>query len=139
MGAHRDWPEFAQIIGGRCFFSPQTLGGEKYGLSTYAHEQDINVKVKDRNHPIMEGISDFQIHDETYKNYFTSQDVHVLLTTDHPKSDREIAWVTQYGKSHVFYLLLGHDSQAWKHPLYSKLLLNAIRWAASQSTQRFKN
>jgi len=59
--------------------------------------------------------------------------VHVLLTTDFPTSDPEIAWVTQYGKSPVFYLLLGHDSKAWTNPNYPKLLLNGISWAAGES------
>ena len=45
----------------------------------------------------------------------------VLLKTDHPKNNPKIAWVTQYGKSRVFYLMLGHDVEAYACPQYPKL------------------
>jgi hypothetical protein len=132
LGAHRDWPEFTRIIGGKYIFAPQVIDGKKYPPSTFAHDQDIPVQVNDRDHPILKGITDFQIHDETYQGYYTSPDVRVLLTTEHPKSDRALAWASRYGNSRVIYLLLGHDAQAWNHPTYPKLLLNAILWAADR-------
>ena len=131
-GAHRTWQESGHIIGGKYVFEAQKLGGKKHEKSDYDHDQDYIVKVADKTHPITQGISDFEIHDETYKNYYTSPDVKVLLTTDYSKSDREIAWVTKYEKSPVFYLLLGHDSKAWANQAYPKLLLNGIRWAAGK-------
>ena len=70
------------------------------------------------------------IHDETYNNYYTAPDVKVLLTTDHPKNDPELAWGKTYGKSRVFYLMLGHDGQAYGNPSYAKLVQVGIRWAA---------
>lgn len=130
LGAHRDWPEFTRIIGGKYIFTPQIIDSKKYAPSTFAHDQDISVKAKDRDHPVVQGIKDFQIHDETYQGYYTSPDVRVLLTTEHPKSDRALAWASRYGKSRVVYLLLGHDALAWNHPAYPTLLLNAILWAA---------
>jgi type 1 glutamine amidotransferase len=144
MGAHRDWDEFRQIIGGKyCFgvaeFNDRKLrlggddiDGKKYGPSGYAHGQDIKVAVADRQHPITCGLADFTIHDETYCKFYVAPDVHVLLTTDHSKNDRQIAWVKQYGKSRVFYLQLGHDSQAWRNPAYSDILLRAIHWTTGR-------
>jgi hypothetical protein len=129
LGAHRHWEEYVKIIGGKYLFERDTLAGVIYSPSTYAHDQNITVKVKNKGHPIMNGIFEFQIHDETYKNYYVSPDVDVLLTTDHPQSDPEIAWVTKYGESPVCYLLLGHDSKAWSNPVYPKILQNAILWA----------
>jgi type 1 glutamine amidotransferase len=132
LGAHRDWPEFTRIIGGKYIFTPRSIDGKKYAPSTFAHDQDIFVEVSDRNHAVVQGITDFQIHDETYQGYYTSPDVRVLLTTEHPKSDRALAWTNQYGESRVIYLLSGHDSLAWRHPTFPKLLLNAILWAANR-------
>ena len=57
----------------------------------------------------------------------------MLLKTDHPKNNPELAWVTQYGKSPVFYLMLGHDSKAWANPNYKQLVLNGILWAAGRT------
>lgn len=132
LGAHRDWEEFARIIGGRFFVQETEFGGQHYGKSGWAHGQDLHISVADAEHPITRGLKDFTIHDETYNNYYTAPSVRVLLRTDHPNNDPEIAWVHEYGKSRVFYLMLGHDSQAWKNPNYPKLLLRGIRWAAGK-------
>lgn len=131
LGAHGGWDEYTEIIGGRYVHVSWKHGGTEYGKSSFAEGQDLDVKVVDRKHPVTTEISDFRIHDEVYKNYYVSTNSHVLLTTDHPKSDQQIAWVTRYGNSPVFYLLLGHDSKAWRNPVYPKLLLNGIRWAGT--------
>jgi uncharacterized protein len=62
----------------------------------------------------------------------TDPKAQVLLTTDHPKNNPEIAWVTTYGNSRVFYLMLGHDNRAWSNPDSPKLVLNGIRWTAGE-------
>ncbi len=136
IAAHRDWDEFRKIIGGKYILSscvidgPCVIDGRKYPKSTYDHGQDINVMVVDKDHPITRGLKDFQIHDEAYKGYYTSPDVKVLLKTDHPKNNPELAWVNQYGNSRVFYFMLGHDRHAWQNPSYPKILLGGIHWAS---------
>jgi type 1 glutamine amidotransferase len=32
----------------------------------------------------------------------------------------------------VFFLMLGHDSKAWKNPNYPEILSRGIRWAAGR-------
>jgi type 1 glutamine amidotransferase len=130
LGAHRDWDEFVKIIGGKFLFGDATLEGEAYKKSTWSHGENLRVTVADKDHPITQGLEDFEIHDETYGGYYTASDVHVLLRTDHPKNDAELAWTKTYGKSRVFYLMLGHDRHAWENPNYGKILAAAIRWAA---------
>ena len=77
-------------------------------------------------------LADFKIHDETYGGYYTAPGVKVLLKTDHPKNNPELGWTTQYGKSRVFYLMLGHDKQAYANPNYPKLVLQGIHWAVGK-------
>jgi len=132
LGAHRDWDEFRKIIGGKFVFAPCEIDGKKNPKSGWSHGEDMKITVADKDHPITLGLKDFEIHDETYNNYYTSPDVKVLLTTDHPKNDPELAWVKQYGKSRVFYLMLGHDNMAWKHPAYPKIIARGIRWVAGR-------
>jgi len=132
MGAHRDWDEFRKIIGGKFIFAPVEIDGKQYPKSGWSHGEDMKVTVADQQHPITKGLSDFEIHDETYNNYYTDPDAHVLLTTDHPKNDPELAWVKTYGNSRVFYFMLGHDNHAWQNPNYPKIVLNGIRWAAGE-------
>jgi type 1 glutamine amidotransferase len=132
LGAHRDWPEFARILGGKYLFQEQVIQEKLSPPSTYAHDQEIVVHVASPGHPVLVGITDFQIHDETYKGTFVSSEVRILLTTDHPQGDPALAWTNQYGKSRIVYLMLGHDAQSWKHPVFPRLLSNAIRWAAGR-------
>lgn len=132
MGAHPDWPEYPKIIGGKFFIKPGEIGGVKYKQSGWDHDQDLAVTVTDKEHPITKGLEDFQIHDEAYSGYWTDPKAKVLLKTDHPKNDPEVAWVTSYGKSRVFYLMLGHDSRAYNHAAFRRLLAQGIRWAAGR-------
>jgi hypothetical protein len=132
MGAHREWNEWRQIIGGKFIFGDTEIDGKKYSQSGWAHDQDLNVTIVDKEHPITRGLKDFQIHDETYSGYYVSPKANVLLKTDHPKNEPRIAWTTEYGKSRVFYLMLGHDAKAWQNPAFAKLLEQGIQWAAGK-------
>ncbi len=132
FGAHRNWDEFTKIIGGKYVFADTVLEGKPYKPSTWSHDELLNVKIADPAHPITRGVQDFEIHDETYGGFYTASDAHVLLTTDHPKNSPDIAWTKNYGKSRVFYLMLGHDAKAWANPNYLKLLGQGIRWAAGK-------
>lgn len=132
MGAHRDWDEYPKIIGGRFFLAEGVLNGQKYPQSGWAHGQDLKVIIADPDHPITRGLKDFMIHDETYNKYYTAPDVHVILKTDCPSNDPEIGWVTKYGNSRVFHLMLGHDSQSWGNPNFQTILKRGIEWAAGR-------
>jgi type 1 glutamine amidotransferase len=131
LGAHPKWDEFTKIIGGKFVFGDTVLEGKPYHASTWSHDELLKIKVADPAHPITQGIQDFEIHDETYGGYYTASDAHVLLTTKHPKNSPDIAWTKTYGKSRVFYLMLGHDSKAWANPNYPQLLGQGIRWVVA--------
>lgn len=132
MGAHRNWDEFRKIIGGKFVLEKCVIDGQEYKPSGWAHGQDYKVIIADANHPITRGLKDFMIHDETYKDYYTAPNVHVILKTDCPTNDPEIGWVTKYENSRVFYLMLGHDSLAWNNPNYPVILKRGIEWAAGR-------
>jgi type 1 glutamine amidotransferase len=59
-------------------------------------------------------------------------DSHVLLTTDHPKSMRTIAWTRQVGQARVFCLESGHDRVTFADPNFRTVLGRGIAWAANQ-------
>lgn len=132
LGAHGGWPEFARIIGGKFFLKDTEFQGKKFKPLEWQHDQDLTIQVADPDHPITKGLADFQIHDETYRGFWTDPKARVLLKTNHPKNNPEIAWVTQYGKSRVFYLMLGHDSKAYANPNFRELVHRGIRWAAGK-------
>lgn len=132
LGGHKDWLEYSKIIGGKYHTAERVVDGQKVPGSTYDHDQDVQVHIADSEHPITRGLKDFQIHDETYKFFDTDPAAHVLLTTEHPKSEPELAWTKQYGNSRVVYLQLGHDHLAYENPNFQTLLARSIRWTAAR-------
>lgn len=132
LGAHRDWDEYARIIGGKFVFKDSTIDGKQYSKTPWSHDEDLRIRIADKEHPITKGMADFEIHDETYGKFYLEPDVHVLLKTDHPKNNPDVAWTTSYGNSRVFYLMLGHDGKAYANPSFRELLHRGIRWAAGR-------
>jgi type 1 glutamine amidotransferase len=132
LGAHRDWDEFRKIIGGKFMLVEGEVDGKPFKKTPWSHDEDLKITVVDKGHPITQGIDDFEIHDETYGDYYTAPGIKVLLKTDHPKNNPELAWTTSYGKSRVFFLMLGHDGKAYANPSLRKLIAQGICWASSR-------
>jgi type 1 glutamine amidotransferase len=121
-----DWPWwYEEVVGGRWLFEP----ANGMPVSSYKHDEEVSVKPV-MDHPITKGIGPFQIWDEVYKGLWISPKVKVLLETDHPLSDKPVAWIGPYEKARVVYIQLGHDRNANLNPNYQRLVRNAIRWVA---------
>ena len=136
--AHDEWPEWRSIVGGRYFHQNETIDGKEYPKSHYLHDQHLQVKIADKDHPITKGLSDFQMEDEAYWDFYVSPKSHVLLTVDHPKCGHDVAWTTHVGSSEVFYLMFGHGPSAWRNPTYQELLARGIHWAARSTVEADK-
>ena len=116
--SHTDWPWWIEEVAGGVY-------GEK---STFIHDETMPIKIK-KQHPITQGLKDFVIHDETYKNLWISPKVEVLLETTNPTSDGPVAWISPYAKSRVVFIQLGHGPEAHRNTNYQRLVKNAILWA----------
>ena len=92
--------------------------------------QNLCVEIAGPPHPITDGLEPFKYVDETYVMPEPGENSRVLLTVDHPRSMRKVAWVRQYRESRVFCLQLGHDRLVWTHPGFRTLLQRGIRWCA---------
>ncbi len=126
LGSYVKVPQYLDVVGGRARFGTKIVPG---GISTfYKYDQDLRVHIADPRHPITEGLQDFTIRDECYRGFYVRPDAHILLTTDHPANNVEIAWTYRYGKSNVVYLQLGHDQAAYRHPSFRTLVERSIRW-----------
>lgn len=126
LGTYQDWPEYEKIIGGKFFLKP--AGG--HDVSTYKHDVEIPVRIADPKHPIVAGMKDFTIHDETYGRFAVAADVRPLLATDHPDSGKTLAWTNRYGNARVVYLQLGHDAKAYANESFRTVLHRSIQWSA---------
>jgi len=135
LAAHQNWPEYAEIIGGKYHLKEREgENGQTRPKSAFSHGQDVVVEIARPDHPITRGLDTFEIHDETYQHYDTDPGATVLLTTSHPKSDRELAWTKQYANSRVVYIELGHDHHAYQHAVYRQLVARSIHYVAAEPT-----
>jgi type 1 glutamine amidotransferase len=136
LAAHEKWPLWREVIGGQFLHANQTIAGKSCDASVFEHDVWLKIGIPDPKHPIVRDVEPFYILDETYGKIYHAPDIKVVLTTDRMGNDREIAWIKWFGNSPVFYFQLGHDSHAWTHPLYQKILLQGMRWAAEEAAAR---
>lgn len=136
LGSYQDWPDYKKIVGGKFYTAAREEDGEKHPVSGYTHDVKVRVNFADPRHPIVQGLSPFDIMDEVYSKYYVSPEVKPLLTVAHPLSDNVIGWTHLCGKAPVVYILLGHGASAFKDPDYRKLVSNAIAWAHADAASQ---
>jgi len=130
---YNKWPEFARIAGMKYFMSPQEVEGVLQEVSTYKHEQDIPIQVVDEQHFITKGMEkEFILHDEIYGNMWKSPDIHVLWTTTHPDSDKEVLYTHSYGKGKVVGIVMGHGPDVFHDKNYQTAFRRSILWLAGE-------
>jgi len=82
-------------------------------------------------HPITEGLEDFELFDEYYEFELADDDVQVLAQRH--RADGvviPVLYVRSVGAGRVVYLALGHDMRSWGEPPVRQLVRNALAWAA---------
>jgi type 1 glutamine amidotransferase len=128
ISGHQDWPWWSEeLIGGRYLLKPD----KGLPASSFKHDEEMFVRPVGK-HPITDGVGAMHIWDETYKGLWVSPKVTLLLETDHPNNNREVAWISPYNKSRVVYIELGHARKAHEHPSYRQLVRQAVLWAAGR-------
>lgn len=118
--AYPNWPLWAEVV------------GIKNRSFQYSPGETINVSPTDVAHPIIAGLSQWTIVDETYDMAAAGEGSEILLTTDHPKSLETIGWTRSYGQSRVFCCALGHDHLAWENPNFRTVLERGIQWSVGK-------
>ena len=107
-------PEFAHLLGN--FF--------------VKHPPRCEVKVRPiADHPVTEGIEPFTVRDEHYEIRVIAEDVIRLLESESESGGKQTAgYVRRLGDGKICVLTPGHILSVWKHPMFKKLVLNAIDW-----------
>lgn len=122
--SYQNWGDYKTIVGGKYHEeqnSPAT--------STYQHDVEFSVIIANPKHPVTRGLEDFDLQDEIYGNTEVLPGVEILLTTNHPDSNRIIGWTHQVKNSNVVYIQPGHDEHAFSNTSYRKLIEQAIKFA----------
>ncbi|MDR0429239.1 MAG: ThuA domain-containing protein [Tannerellaceae bacterium] len=128
---YNTWPEFAKISGMKYFMSAQEVDGVRYGVSKYKHNQDIPITVADKKHFITQGMDEqFVLHDEIYDALWQSPDIHVLWTTNHPESTKDVMYTHSYGKGKIAGIVMGHGPEMFHDKNFKLAFQRSILWLA---------
>jgi len=125
LPSYQHWGNYHQVLGGR-YVEPSSNPDNH---SDYRHDVHFNLKVLIPNHPIMNGITDFEVFDEIYINAPVNKDVIKLAGTDNPDSMNPLVWCQEIGpQTRTVYIQPGHGPHVFSNPQYRKLLLQSLLW-----------
>ena len=96
----------------------------------YHHDQTLAIHVENSDHPITQGLTGWEMPDETYTMDDAGADNNILLTTEHDPSMRTIAWTRQYKRARVFCFQSGHDNLTFVDPNFRLVVARGIQWVA---------
>ncbi len=147
------WDDWAEMLGGRFLYAPGTFRGIETPASGY-RMGTYRVDIAAPDHPVCAGVEPFEVSDELYLCP-VADDVTPLLLTDadtaptsmidtyHEVRHGEqrpvpnqpgsplVGWARQAGPSRIVYLLPGHGPSTMGHPMYRRLLGNAIDFVSN--------
>jgi uncharacterized protein len=110
----RDSPVYRSLIGGYFLEHPRY---RPYQVSIVpGHDLTRNMD------------AEFFVEDEMYVTSYDSR-VQVLATALWKGGTVPVAWCASWGHGRVFYLALGHDALACRHPAFRTLLRRGAEWA----------
>jgi len=95
-------------------------------------DQHLHIDIADADHPITKGLTHWDMTDETYTMAEPVGDNRLLLSTDHEKCMKSIAWTRRLGKSRVFCYQSGHDNVTWADENFREVLRRGVLWSAGR-------
>lgn len=119
----QDWDEYGNLLG-RVWVK---------GIGGHGPYGEFTVNIKDTDHPITKGLSDFKTEDELYAKLSGDEAITVLATADSEWSGKTepIVFTKSYGKGRVLQNVLGHALESKRNPVYQRLLCRCVEWAAT--------
>ncbi|MBI5093478.1 MAG: ThuA domain-containing protein [Candidatus Hydrogenedentes bacterium] len=110
----KETPGYLNMVGGKFLTHP-------------SYWPELVLNIKNRHHPVVHGLEDFQMADELYLME-TYGHFEVIMSTWFKGFERPITWVKPYGHGRIVYTALGHDKQQTENENFQKLVINAVRW-----------
>lgn len=152
-----EWPEWADMLGGRFLYRPGTANGAEHLDSGYRHDVHYDAVVLDPDHPVTTGLPPrFPLCDELYlapvwgavtpllradhafvaaNFYSAAQAVAGQMFSnkgwDHPPGNDLISWEKPVGAGRLVYLQPGDGPAAYADPNLRRLLANALAYVAA--------
>lgn len=103
------------------------------GKSGHGPRSVFKARIAKKDHPITQGLSDFEADDELYAKLQGDAPITVLVEADSDwsKKTEPLAFTLEYGKGRVFHETFGHDARALQNPSVQKLIQRGCAWAAT--------
>lgn len=144
------WPEYIEVMGGACDWGREIITrGVRHPRSGY-HQNTVQQITVVADHPITQGLGNFEITDESYTCPMFEDSVTPLLRTSWKPASAEaqaanmnpewtfsnlFAWVKTAENSPIVYIQGGHNAVAWENPKFVQLMGNAIKWLSSDEAK----
>ncbi|MBI4663896.1 MAG: ThuA domain-containing protein [Verrucomicrobia bacterium] len=131
------------ICGTNATWFASVAGGAKQHGEMNWKAGSLKLHFEDASHPIVKGISDFEIDDELFFRLRMTPETRTLATTVRTADDVvPQLWVYERpsdgGRSHrAFVSLQGHNHSSFSHPEYRRILLRGIAWAGKRPVDLF--
>lgn len=152
-----EWPEWADMLGGRFLYQPGMANGETHLDSGYRHDVSYEAVVLDPEHPVMAGLPPrFALCDELYlapvwgaatpllradhsfvrDNFYSAAQavagqMFSNMGWDHRPESDVIAWEKPVGAGRLIYLQPGDGPAAYADPNLRRLIANALAHVAA--------
>lgn len=115
---------------GTCFQAGTDMA-DLLGNYFVTHPPRCPVRVHFEQHPLTEGVADFELRDEQYEIRVTAPDAEVFASSTSEAGGTRIAGYTRrVGKGRIVVFTPGHTLAVLSHPSYQRLFENAVRWRA---------
>jgi hypothetical protein len=109
----------------------ELVGIDERSFGFYGGES-IQARPTNPAHPIVKGLADWEMVDETYTMKDAGAGNEIVLTVEHPKSMKTLAWTRQVQSARVFCFQSGHDNITWANPGFQWILQHGIEWCAGR-------
>lgn len=116
-----DWPQWRSVLGG--VWDWECSGHPPLG--------PVSIRVTGE-HPIVEGLADFEIEDEVYGDLSKEPDVTALLTSRRDGVDHPLLWARAVGQGRVVYDALGHHVASYAVPAHRAVVQRSALWALGE-------
>lgn len=124
-----DWVWYGELVGAYFLSHPEV--------------QSAKVVVEKPEHATMHGIPNPWLRsDEWYdfkKNPRLLKDIHILATVDEMTyrggkmgNDHPVIWCREFDGGRSWYTAMGHTQESFADPVFIKMIMQGIRWAASK-------
>ncbi len=110
-------------------FDKDVLGGDYQGH--YGHGPMTRVEIVETEHPILNGIPEFDCYGSLYKNPSLRDDTSLLLTGHTDEHSEPVAWTRLHNGGRVCYTSLGHQRDFEVEP-FLRFLARSILWVSEE-------